>query len=659
MSPQELALLSFLPILTVAVLLVGLRWPASRAMPLCYVVAACLALFVWKVPGIKVAGATINGLIITTSLLYIIFGAILLLNTLQNSGALQTIRQGFTDINPDRRVQVIIIAWLFGSFIEGSAGFGAPATIAVPLLVGLGFPAMAAVMAGMIIQSTPVSFGAVGTPILIGVNDGLSRDDALLTHADKLGQSSAEVLHAIGFKVAVLHSCAGLLVPLLLCGMMTRFYGKNRSFLEGLRIWKFALFAALAMIVPYLLVAWILGPEFPSLIGGLTGLAIVVTAARKGFLMPRGDEVWDFDHRSKWSPEWSGKLAEPSPPDATSTISPIRAWVPYLLVGLLLVLTRTLDGLEAWLKGWSFGLNVPFTKSLQELELPLKTFPFLYSPGAVFIVVSLLVIFIHRMPWKSYKGALKSSFRTTSAASIALIFTVPMVQVFINSKGGLAGYDGMPEALAAGVATLAQDSWPLFAPLIGGLGAFVAGSNTVSNMMLSFFQFRTGQEIGVDPTWIVALQAVGGAAGNMICVHNVVAASAVAGLVGKEGLVIRKTALTFLYYALLAGALGFSIVWTAEKSLANPGTGIVIAIWLTVVFLIVAACRKATPKTKSSDSAPPATTEPEELVPNQLVPITRSSGEQSSPPRRSNRHLRRRSKRRAPGRRSSRRRRRR
>ncbi|MEE2792250.1 MAG: L-lactate permease, partial [Acidobacteriota bacterium] len=149
MGTMTLALLSLLPIATVAIFLVFLRWPASRAMPLTYVVAAFLALFVWQVPGLQVAAATINGLVIALTLLYIIFGAILLLNTLQESGAISTIRRGFTDISRDRRVQVIIVAWLFGSFIEGSAGFGTPAAVAVPLLVGLGFPGMAAVMSGM------------------------------------------------------------------------------------------------------------------------------------------------------------------------------------------------------------------------------------------------------------------------------------------------------------------------------------------------------------------------------------------------------------------------------------------------------------------------------------------------------------------------------
>ena len=135
MSNGALAILSMLPIAVVAVLLVGFRWPASRAMPITYVVCAALALWVWQVPGSIVAAASLNGVAIAASLIFIIFGAIVLLNTLQESGALHTIRRGFTSISPDRRVQVIIVAWLFGSFIEGAAGFGAPSAVAVPLLV--------------------------------------------------------------------------------------------------------------------------------------------------------------------------------------------------------------------------------------------------------------------------------------------------------------------------------------------------------------------------------------------------------------------------------------------------------------------------------------------------------------------------------------------
>ncbi|TWI55256.1 L-lactate permease [Halalkalibacter nanhaiisediminis] len=581
MGTGMLAFLSLLPIIAVAIFLVGLRWPASKAMPISYLVAVGLALFVWQVPGVNVAAASINGLVTAGTLLYIIFGAILLLNTLQESGGIKTIRQGFTDISPDRRVQVIIIAWLFGSFIEGSAGFGTPAAVAVPLLVGLGFPAMAAVISGMVIQSTPVSFGAVGTPMLVGVQSGLSADPTITNDFLLL-------VTEIGGKVAIMHAITGTLVPLFVVALMTRFFGKNKSFSEGIKIWKFALFAAFAMTIPYVIVANVLGPEFPSMIGSLVGLVIVVSAAKKGFLMPPKDEIWNFEEKSKWDPEWTGKIEIKDIAHKSGNMSMIRAWSPYILVGIFLVLSRLqslpiIDWLRAWTVSFDNILGTEISASFQPL----------YLPGTIFILVTLITFFIHGMSSNAYMKAWSDSAKTTLAASTALVFTVPMVQVFLNTDGGAAGFDRMPIALANGVASLTGDFWPIFATFIGGLGAFIAGSNTVSNMMFALFQYDVGAQIGVDPTWIVALQAVGGAAGNMICVHNVVAASAVVGLVGKEGTIIRKTIFPFLYYALFAGGLGYSIVWYAEKGLFNIGSFIVLGIALAAVYIIATNRKRA------------------------------------------------------------------
>ena len=584
MGTMTLTLLSLLPIATVAVFLVVLRWPASRAMPLSYVGAAGLALLGWQGPMVQVTAATLNGLIVAATLLYIIFGAILLLNTLQESGALKTIRQGFTNITPDRRVQVIIVAWLFGSFIEGSAGFGTPAAVAVPLLVGLGFPGMAAVMAGMIIQSTPVSFGAAGTPILVGVNTGLSADPAIAEYAARIGYADwNDFLAFIGLRVATLHAVAGTFVPLILVSFMTRFFGKNRSFIEGLKVWKFAIFAAFAMTVPYYLAARFLGPEFPAFLGGLTGLAIVVVAARAGFLMPAPDEVWDFDTKDNWPADWTGSVQPKDVTHRSGGMGMIMAWSPYALVAALLLITR-LRGLPfgGWLQTpaatvrWSNIFDTDISATVQPLFLP----------GTIFIVASLAAWAMHRIPWTSYKESWSTSLRVTMAASVALVFTVPMVQVFLNTGGGEAGYAQMPVALADGVADLTGSAWPIFATFIGGIGAAVAGSNTVSNMMFSEFQFGMGQRIGVDPSWVVALQAVGGAAGNMICVHNVVAASAVVGLLGREGSVIRLTLAPFVYYALLPGALGYFIVSYADKGVLNAGTFIMALIMGLAVYVI-------------------------------------------------------------------------
>ncbi|WP_173916679.1 L-lactate permease [Halobacillus sp. Marseille-Q1614] len=582
MNTGTLAILSLMPIVAVGIFLVGLRWPASKAMPISYIVAVLLALFVWQIPGATVAAASVNGLVVAATLLYIIFGAILLLNTLQESGGIKTIREGFIGISPDRRIQVIIVAWLFGSFIEGSAGFGTPAAVAVPLLVGLGFPAMAAVVAGMVIQSTPVSFGAVGTPMLVGVQTGLSADASITDNFLALTTT-------IAGNVAIIHAIVGTLVPLFVVALMTRFFGKNKSFSEGLQVWKFALFAALAMTIPYVIVANLLGPEFPSMIGGLAGLAIVVPAAKKGFLMPPKEQAWDFEEKSNWDPSWTGKIEIKDVAHKSGHMSMVRAWTPYLLVGLFLVLTRLkalpfLDWVQAWTIEMANIFGTEITASFQPL----------YSPGSVFILVALITFVIHQMSVQSLKSAWAHSAKTMIPASAALIFTVPMVQVFLNSGGGTAGYGSMPMELATGVANLTGDLWPLFSSFVGGLGAFIAGSNTVSNMMFSLFQYNVGSQIGVSANWIVALQAVGGAAGNMICVHNVVAACAVVGLVGKEGDIIRKTILPFLYYATFAGGLGYSIVWTAEKGIFNIGTIIVAIISTFAVYMIASNNRRLT-----------------------------------------------------------------
>ena len=599
MSTGILALLSVLPIISVALFLVILRWPASRAMPIAYLVAAGLALFVWEVSFSKVMAASINGLLLAMTLIYIIFGAILLLNTLRQSGAIRVIREGFASITPDRRIQVIIIAWLFGSFIEGSAGFGTPAAVGVPLMVGLGFPAMAAVVAGMIIQSTPVSFGAMGTPILVGINTGLSADPEMAGYALSLGfEDWNQFLNYIAVKVAILHALAGTFIPLIVVAVMTRFFGANKSFAEGLQVWKFALFAAFAMTIPYLTVAVLFGPEFPSVIGGIVGLAVVVSASKAGFLMPTGTP-WDFESKDKWDPEWTGSLQmdNDEPTGDKPTMNLVKAWLPYLCIVVLLMLTRLLEkglgylDMQSWLRNdhpfitWSYDI---FGSGI------VASFQPLWSPGTIFIIVSLLTILLHNMRKADYKVAVTSSLRTLLPASTALVFTVPMVQVFINSSGGAAGFEQMPTALAAGVESLTGSLWPFFSTFIGGLGAFVGGSNTVSNMMFSLFQFEVAQRIMVDATWIVALQAVGGAAGNIICVHNVVAAAAVAGLIGKEGAVIRKTLLPFCYYALFTASIGYGIV-NLSTGVFNAGFIIAALIVAAIVYMIYKSNRSSVP----------------------------------------------------------------
>ena len=589
-----LSFLAFLPILVIGVLLVGLRWSARNAMAVGFVVVVVVAMAVWGVEPVAVAASVVEGLGISIDILYIVFGALLLLATMTASGAMSSIRAAFTRVSPDRRVQAIIIAWLFGSFIEGASGFGTPAAVAAPLLLALGFPAMAAVMCGLIIQSTPVTFGALGTPVIIGVNGGLSgtaAEASIVAGGGTLQGYLGEV--AVG--AATVHGVVGILIPLFMVSLLTRFFGPNKRFSEGLAIWPFALFAGLAMVGPYWLTARFLGPEFPSLFGGLVGLAIVITAARKGFLQPK--EPWTFGDRSTWLDTWMGDL-EPDDAAPRQVIGTARAWSPYVLLGAILIITRIPElGVQSLLQ----GVN-PTWANIFGVEGVNAGFQFLYLPGFVFLLAVVASYVLHRMKADEIKVAWGTAGKQILRAAPAILIAVPLVRIFINSgvEFNTSDLASMPLTLAEGAAAAAGSAWPLVAPFVGGLGAFAAGSNTISNLMFAQFQFATAEGIGVATVPVVAAQAVGGAAGNMLTVHNVVAAAATVGLVGREGDLMRKVAIPCLYYLTAAGVMSYLLVWGFGL---NSGTIGLVALLGVAVFVVLRARREQRePATVSGDA---------------------------------------------------------
>lgn len=565
MNQTVLALLAFLPLVLAGIMLVGFRMPAKYAMPIVYLVTAAIGLLAWDMTFNRVVASTLQGLILTISLLWIIFGAILLLNTLKHSGGIKAIRNGFSSISPDRRVQALIVGWLFGCFIEGASGFGTPAAVAAPLMVALGFPAMAAVVVGMMLQSTPVSFGAVGTPIVVGVSGGLDRV-GVTEQLEAAGSSWDYFFQLVTSEVAITHALVGVLMPLVLVIMMVRFFGANRSWTEGLSIAPFAIFTGLAFVIPYALVGIFLGPEFPSIIGALVGMAIVVPAARKGFLLPKDN--WDFPDSKSWPDEWIGKLqiklddVAGKPP-----MSVMKGWAPYLLLAIFLVISRIVPEVKAALTSVSLG----WAGILGEADISGSIEP-LYLPGGIILMVVLVTIFLHRMSGREVGAALSESTKTILGAGFVLIFTIPMVRILINSGVNQADLVSMPVAMARLVADSVGGVYPFFAPAVGALGAFIAGSNTVSNLMLADFQFNVAGVLGLSGAMMVALQAVGAAAGNMIAIHNVVAASATVGLLGREGATIRITILPTLYYLIFTGTIGLLAFYVFGVS--DPITGL-------------------------------------------------------------------------------------
>ena len=557
MSISVLAMVALLPILVALVLMVGMRWPSTKAMPLAWLVCVLGAIGAWNLPVGYVAALSLQGIVVAIGVLIIVFGAIIILYTLKYSGGMETIQYGMQGISRDKRIQAIIIGYMFAAFIEGAAGFGTPAALAAPLLLSLGFPPLAAAVICLVFNSFPVTFGAVGTPVLLGLTPLKQLVEAAAT-SGFVGMNFTDFgtfCKVIGQWATLMHGPMAFILPIFMLGFLTRFFGKNKSWSEGFAAWKFCVFAAVAFLIPYLTFAWLVGPEFPSMIGGLVGLGIIVAGAKAGFCMPK--DSWDFGPQSTWDAEWTGTIATSTNTEFKPHMSQFKAWLPYILIGAILVVTRIP---ELGLKGFLAAQAIPFKDILGYTGVS-ASIQYLYLPGTVpFMLVAILTILLHGMKGEAVKQAWTESFVKMKAPTIALFAAVALVSIFRGS--GVAdvalnpnSYPSMPLAMAKTVAAFAGNAWPMLASYVGGLGAFITGSNTVSDLLFAEFQWGVAQQLELPRQIIVAAQAVGGAMGNMVCIHNIVAVCAVTGLIGREGMILKRTFWPFLLYGVVVGII--------------------------------------------------------------------------------------------------------
>lgn len=527
-----------MPILAVLVLLVIMRLPASIAMPLSLVLTAVLSLTVWQLDTTRITASVLQGLVIAVTAVWIVYGAIGMMNTMKEGGGMNAIRSGFVTITPDPRIQVLIVGWLFVSFIEGASGFGTPATVAAPLLIALGFPPIAAVVIALSADVSAVTFGAVGTPALIGIGNGLSLD---------VNQPEAiRFLTDVVLQTVLIDMFVGLFIPFILILMLTRFFSKEKSIKPAFEVFPIAIVAALAYSVPAYLWTLVLGFEFGGMLGGLTGLVILVTMARKGILMPK--RVWTFDG---YADEIDQPVEQPTLGGTVRELPQWKAWAPYLILTIFLVLTRTVPFLNELTR--SIRINLPDILGVEGISTSWEPF---YSPGFMFILTMIATFFLHNMTWSQVSSVFKATTLGIVGTVITLAASVPMVRIFIHSESGGAGLASMPVELATAAANTFGDVWPIVAPWIGSLGAFVSGSATFSNMMFSSLTTSVADSVGMSDTLALSMQMAGANAGNMICVLNVVAVASVAGLLGKEGTIIRYTLMPMLYYVIATGIVG-------------------------------------------------------------------------------------------------------
>ena len=577
-SPAFEVFFAALPLFVVGVLLVGLLWPAARVMPIAWLVACAVGFFVWGMPPAWLLAATIEGVITAVQILFIVFAALVLLYTMLRSGAFDTLNRNFAEISEDRRVQVVLVAFFLATFIEGAAGFGTPAAVVAPLLLGLGFPALAAVVVALIGHVIAVTYGAVGTPILVGIGEPMSSVSGIRTAIEANGMTTTEFAVEVATWAATYHVLVGVVMPLFAVGMVVYFFGgEERSLQPAWEVAPLCLVSGVAFAIPYWLAARV-SAAFPALLGSMLGGAVVIAALRAGYFEP--ETHWEFPPESEWPDHWVGTIR---PADARGvipneyTISPLRAWTPYVLLIVSLVITRSVAPISRFLQGETIrplGTEISLrfgTITTEAGAFTLGLFGFewtsilgteigngvgvAYLPGTWLLVSAVVAIPLFEMSRGQVAEAWREACLNLRSPLVALVFVLAMAHVMLQSGAHAVGLDSMIVVLATATADAVGPAYPLVAALIGALGAALMGSNTVSNITFGTFQFVAAESVGVPRTLIVGAQAVGGAIGNLVAIHNVVAALATVGLVGQEGRVMRLNLLPLFYYSAGVGLL--------------------------------------------------------------------------------------------------------
>ena len=486
----QTALLAIAPIALILALMLGLRWSAAAAGIAGLLLTAAVSFAAFGANAVMLGGAALEAIFITGTILWIIFPALSLHELQTRSGAYDAARQFLLGFAARKAVAAVLVAWFFALFVEGAAGFGTPVALAAPLLVTLGFAPAAAVSMALLGHAAGVSFGAVGTPVVLQLS---------LVTLDPRSLSGA---------IALMHAAFAWMLLLWVLRIAREAGGGDARSLA------MALGASAAFVAPAAATAFLLGPELPTIAGALFGATAFVL----------------FQLRQR--------RAGPARSTAGAGRELLRAGTPYLIIVGLILTTR----LPPPVREVASAIEWRWT-AWGEYE---GAFQPLYHPGTILLLGFLLGGLMQRAPALLLRQAAAAALGRLPLVALALVAMLTLSRLMLHS--------GMVDAMAAASASAFGAVWPLLVPIVGALGTFVTGSATASNILFTDFQASTGAALGLPILLVVAGQCFGAAVGNVLCPHNIIAGAAAVGLVGREGDILRRTLIPGLLYALLGGA---------------------------------------------------------------------------------------------------------
>ena len=508
------ALIAGIPLYILFYMLAVKRVAGHKAAFFGTIAAVILAIAVWRMPTVLAINATVKGACFCLfPIVWIIVTAVWIYNMTVESGEFEIIKNSLASMTDDRRLQAIFIAFAFGSFIEGTAGFGTPVAITAAMLVGLGFNPLYAAGICLIANTAPVAFGAIGVPILVaGAASGLPNAN---------GEAVHHISQIVGRQLPFLSVIVPCWVSITMCG-----------FKRTLEVLPALIVAGVCFAGTQFWTSNHLGPYLPDILSAMVTIVALILLLRvwkpKSIFHFPDEEVATSTVKASYTP---GEM--------------IRAWMPYMILAAFV----TIWGLPAFkdamkpLEQWALGIPWPGMNGVIEKMPPLVNatspyaatfnFNFITSGGTAIFLAGIISAFV--MPAYSARRGIACFVRTAyqlrfPIATIAMILGLAEIM----NASGMSGTLGLAFTMTGAL-------YPFFAPLLGWLGVFLTGSDTSSNALFANLQATTAHQVGVDPYLTVASNSSGGVTGKMISPQSIAVATSATGMVGQEGNLFRFT----------------------------------------------------------------------------------------------------------------------
>ncbi len=512
-------LLAMLPIIWLIAALSGLKMAGHKACVIAMLLSMVLAAGYWKLDMMCTVTAALEGILNALwPICLVIIAALFTYNLTLKTGAMELIKKMLAGVSRDKRVLALIIGWGFGNFMEGMAGFGTAVAIPASMLAGIGLEPFSAVLGCLVVNSTPTAFGSVGVPTV--------------TLASVTG---TEVL-PLSASVVLIQCILTFISPFL----MVCICGKGVRALKGML--PMTVTAAASFTIPWFLTATFIGPELPDIIGSICSMGCMIAAAKMFNKNP--DEAYAITLQEESRNSRKNNQKEIS--QSISGSEALKAWSSFLLIFVLLVVTSTLcPPVNKAIAGIKSTVTVYAGEGASALS-----FSWVNTPGVMIFVAAIAGGFI--------QGAGIADMAGVFAQTLKKYWKTILTICCVMAAAKIMSYSGMISDIAKFLVAAAGPFYPLIAPLIGAIGAFVTGSGTSTCVLFGGLQSETALALGLSPVWLAAANVMGAGIGKMICPQGIAIGAGAINAQGSESKILSAVFRYFLLYVIVAGIICFA-----------------------------------------------------------------------------------------------------